>query len=161
MVWELFWSSDGERIVGDAAKKKYLATSEDKNPNRKFIDHPFLLGLKNNRERKEELKLWKDIYSQSRRNVRIVNYLKPIIDFDWVFLPSYPHEAIQIIPTFHYYDVKKVKFIGGPSWLSKKLLKERRNLGSMIFVGDDPKDFDPKFKSLYISKNKRNCYCKI
>ena len=32
----------------EIGKKKYLATSDDKNPNRKFIDHPFLLGLKNN-----------------------------------------------------------------------------------------------------------------
>ncbi|RPD98850.1 transcription antitermination factor NusB [Aureibaculum marinum] len=49
----------------EIAKKKYLATSEDKNPNRKFIDHPFLLGLKNNESLKEyistqKLKNWKE-----------------------------------------------------------------------------------------------------
>lgn len=32
----------------EIAKKKHLATAEDKNPTRKFVDHPFLLGLKEN-----------------------------------------------------------------------------------------------------------------
>ncbi|MCK0132239.1 transcription antitermination factor NusB [Flavobacteriaceae bacterium F08102] len=32
----------------EIAKKKHLATAEDKNPVRKFVDHPFLLGLKQN-----------------------------------------------------------------------------------------------------------------
>jgi N utilization substance protein B len=32
----------------EIAKKKHLATSEDKNPNRKFIDNQFLQHLQNN-----------------------------------------------------------------------------------------------------------------
>ncbi|QCX39263.1 transcription antitermination factor NusB [Aureibaculum algae] len=49
----------------EIAKKKYLATSEDKNPSRKFIDHPFLLGLKNNLAlqdyiKTQKLKNWKE-----------------------------------------------------------------------------------------------------
>ncbi|MDY7395529.1 transcription antitermination factor NusB [Aureibaculum sp. 2210JD6-5] len=49
----------------EIGKKKYLATSEDKNPNRKFIDHPFLLGLKNNVSlqnyiKNQKLKNWKE-----------------------------------------------------------------------------------------------------
>ena len=43
----------------EIAKKKYLATSEDKNPNRKFIDHPFLLGLKNNEALQEYINTYK------------------------------------------------------------------------------------------------------
>jgi len=49
----------------ELGKKKYLATSEDKNPNRKFIDHSFLLGLKNNIGlqdyiKSQKLKNWKE-----------------------------------------------------------------------------------------------------
>ncbi len=49
----------------EIGKRKYLATTEDKNPNRKFIDHPFLMGLKNNiglneYVKTQKLKNWKE-----------------------------------------------------------------------------------------------------
>ncbi len=49
----------------EITKKKYLATTEDKNPSRKFVDHPFLIGLKNNLSlqdyiKTQKLKNWKE-----------------------------------------------------------------------------------------------------
>ncbi|HBS11154.1 MAG TPA: transcription antitermination factor NusB [Flavobacteriaceae bacterium] len=49
----------------EISKKKYLATKEDKNPNRKFIEHPFFVKLKNNTSltdyiKTQKLKNWKD-----------------------------------------------------------------------------------------------------
>lgn len=49
----------------EISKKKHLATKADKNPNRKFIDHPFLVKLKNNISLKDyiatqKLKNWQD-----------------------------------------------------------------------------------------------------
>lgn len=113
-----------------------------------------LLGLKYPRERQEEKQIWSEIKNASKRSVRIVNVLPPVIDFDWVFIPSLPKEAIQIIPTFSFFDAKNLKFIGGPSWINKKILKERRSLGGKIYViGNDTKEIEPGFVKMYKEKN--------
>jgi len=117
-----------------------------------------ILGVKFKRERKEEFEVWKDIYALEKKtsSIRRIQTLKPIVDFDWVFAPAYPKDAIQIIPTFSYYDAKKLKFIGGPSWMSKSIVKEQRNLGKLFLVGDDPKDFDKSFGEDFKIRNNKS-----
>ena len=111
------------------------------------------LGLKYPRERSEELKFLDDVYSLEKTSIRRVQTLPPVVDFDWVFVASYPHEAAQIIPTLGYYDANRLKVIGGPSWVSKSLVKEQKNLGTLYFIGDDPKDLNQqllaKFQEIY------------
>ncbi|MBL7664257.1 MAG: ABC transporter substrate-binding protein [Bacteriovoracaceae bacterium] len=112
-----------------------------------------LLGIKFKRERLEEYDLWADIYKlEGKTTVRRVQTLSPVIDFDWVFLPSYPHEAVQIIPAFNYYDANNLQFIGGPSWRSRSLVKEQKDLGRLNFIGDDPSFIDPEFRSRYFKR---------
>lgn len=111
------------------------------------------LGLKYPRERSEELKILDDVYSLEKSSIRRVQTLPPVLDFDWVFLATYPHEASQLIPTLGYYDANRIKVIGGPSWVSKSMVKEQKNLGTLYFVGDDPKDINQemltKFQEIY------------
>jgi ABC-type branched-subunit amino acid transport system substrate-binding protein len=111
------------------------------------------LGLKYPRERAEELKILDDVYSLEKTSIRRVQTLPPVLDFDWVFLATFPHEATQLIPTLGYYDANRIKVIGGPSWASKSLVKEQKNLGTLYFVGDDPKDINQemlnKFQEIY------------
>lgn len=111
------------------------------------------LGLKYPRERSEELKILDDVYSLEKTSIRRVQTLPPVLDFDWVFLATYPHEATQLIPTLGYYDANKIKIIGGPSWVSKSMVKEQKNLGTLYFVGDDPQDINQemltKFQEIY------------
>lgn len=111
------------------------------------------LGLKYPRERSEELKIVDDVYSLEKSSIRRVQTLPPVLDFDWVFLATYPHEATQLIPTLGYYDANRIKVIGGPSWVSKSMVKEQKNLGTLYFVGDDPKDLNKemltKFQEIY------------
>ena len=111
------------------------------------------LGLKYPRERSEELKIVDDVYSLEKSSIRRVQTLPPVLDFDWVFLATYPHEATQLIPTLGYYDANRIKVIGGPSWVSKSMVKEQKNLGTLYFVGDDPKDLNQemltKFQEIY------------
>lgn len=47
--------------------------------------------------------------------------LKPIIDYDAVFIPEEPKAAGQLMPTFAYRDVDKVKFLGTSAWNSPEL----------------------------------------
>jgi ABC-type branched-subunit amino acid transport system substrate-binding protein len=107
------------------------------------------LGLKYPRERSEELKILDDVYSLEKSSIRRVQTLPPVLDFDWVFLATYPHEASQLIPTLAYYDANRIKVIGGPSWASKSLVKEQKNLGTLYFVGDDPKDLNQDMLSKF------------
>jgi ABC-type branched-subunit amino acid transport system substrate-binding protein len=111
------------------------------------------LGLKYPRERSEELKILEDVYEHEKSSIRRVQTLPPVIDFDWIFIASYPYEAAQLIPTLGYYDATRMKIIGGPSWVSKSMVKEQRNLGTLYFVGDDPKDINhdilTKFQEIY------------
>ena len=111
------------------------------------------LGLRYPRERSEEYKILEDVYEHERSSIRRVQVLPPVIDFDWIFLASYPHEAVQIIPTLGYYDANRLKVIGGPSWVSRSMVKEQKNLGTLYFVGDDPKDINhemlAKFQDIY------------
>lgn len=103
------------------------------------------LGLKYPRERSEELKILDDVYSFEKTSIRRLQTLPPVVDFDWIFMATLPHETIQLIPTLGYYDASRLKIVGGPSWVSKSLAKEQKNLGTLYFVGDDPNDFDAKF----------------
>lgn len=99
-----------------------------------------LLGLKFKREREEELELLASIHKlQGRRSVRRLQTLTPKVDFDWIFIPAFPNEAVQLIPAFSYYDAFDVNFFGGPSWRSKILSKQSKSskYGQIFFIGDD------------------------
>lgn len=113
-----------------------------------------LLGLKFKRERQEEFDLFNEIYSlEKSSSIRRIQVLKPQVDFDWVFIPSFPREALQIVPSFSYYDAFNVNVIGDPSWRSKTLSEESYKLGHLSFIGDDittiPDEFNQKFFDLY------------
>lgn len=120
-----------------------------------------LLGLKYKKERKEELELWKEIYSleKSSSTIRRIQTLKPVIDFDWVFVPSYPHQARQFLPTFSYFDAKNLTYIGDQSWMiSRKFLslKDKESWGKLMLVGDDVRKIDKNYFELYKKRNNSN-----
>jgi hypothetical protein len=117
---------------------------------RDTIQH--FLGLRFPRERAEELEIYEEVFAQEKSSIRRIQNLPPAIDFDWVFIASYPHEALSLIPTFGYYDARNLKVFGGPSWSSRSFVKEK-SLGRVYFVGEDPgdinQDFFKNFKTLY------------
>lgn len=115
-----------------------------------------ILGLEFPRQRNEEYLVMKEIKDLEKGSFRIINVLPPVIDFDWVFLPTYPSEAIQIIPTFNYFDARRLKFIGGPSWISKKLKQQEGTFGVKLhMVGNDSKLISKEFKTNYYEFNKK------
>ncbi len=48
--------------------------------------------------------------------------LKPIIDFEAVFIPDQPKVVGQILPTFAYRDVDRMQYLGISTWHSPELL---------------------------------------
>ena len=96
-----------------------------------------LLGLEYIRERQEEYDLLEEIYAlENTRLTRRIQTLRPQVDFDWVFIPAFPMEAIQIIPNFAYFDAFNTKLVGGPSWRSKRLSDESYKFKNIYFLGD-------------------------
>lgn len=148
-----FWGFHNTGKINLAAINYYVP----KDKNNKYIDYRApvqqLLSLRFPREREEELRVWKDIRNYENSNFRVINELPPIKDFDWVFLPAIPPEAIQIIPTFPYFDAKNLKFVGGPSWVNKTLMDEQRNLGQIYSVGNDVSEVSSDFLNLYKKHN--------
>jgi len=115
-----------------------------------------LLGLKFKNERKEELEYYSELHKQKKKSiVRRLQTLPPVVDFDWVFIPSNPREALQILPLFRYFDTKNVKFVGGPSWKSKSVMKNQRSLGTIYFIGENNTEdfysYKDQFKERYLS----------
>jgi ABC-type branched-subunit amino acid transport system substrate-binding protein len=96
-----------------------------------------LLGLKFPRTRLEEFEILNEIHSLERsKSIRRIQTLKPQRDFDWVFVPALPLDAIQIIPSFTYYDAFNVPFIGAPNWRSNLLSQESYKFKNIHFIGD-------------------------
>ncbi len=115
-----------------------------------------LLGLHFTRERQEELDLLSEIHAlEKKRAVRRIQTLKPQIDFDWVFVPAYPREALQLIPSFAYYDAIDLNLIGGPSWRSQMLARESSKLGKLFFIGDDVEVISKSFAESFIARFKK------
>jgi tetratricopeptide (TPR) repeat protein len=145
-----------DEIYSTAVKKNLQVTSIAsfaKNTHDFRDPAQLFLGLSYPRERSEELKILDDVYSLEKTAIRRVQTLPPVIDFDWVFLATYPPEATGLISTLGYYDANRIKVVGGPSWASKSMVKEQKNLGTLYFVGDDPKDINQamlkQFEDLY------------
>ncbi len=115
-----------------------------------------LLGLKFKREREEEFQILKEIYSlEEKRSARRLQFLKPQVDFDWLFVPAFPNEALQIIPSFGYFDAFGLNIVGGPSWRSKALSRESSKFGKLLFVGDNVSLPNQSYIKNFISLYKR------
>jgi ABC-type branched-subunit amino acid transport system substrate-binding protein len=69
-----------------------------------------------------------DVKKRNRRTEKFFA-LAPIVDYDAVFIPDVPQVAGQIIPTFAYRDVEKVKFLGNSSWNSPGFMERAKEYG--------------------------------
>lgn len=115
-----------------------------------------LLGLKFTRARKEEFDMLSEVYAlEGKRSARRIQVLKPQVDFDWVFIASYPQEALQLLPSFGYFDAYNLNLVGGPSWRSQALSAETSRLGSLLFIGDDVTNEANQFSRLYFERYKQ------
>ncbi len=97
-----------------------------------------LSGIEYTRAKEKEYRELVKKYKQEGQEEKIeeIELLKPTLEYDWVFIPSFPKEALQIIPSFKYLGVKDINFIGGPSWKSRSLISQKKYLGNVNFVTD-------------------------
>lgn len=112
-----------------------------------------LLGLHFTRERQEELDLLSEVYAlEKKKSIRRIQTLKPQVDFDWVFVPAYPEEALQLVPSFGYFDATNLNIIGTPSWRTQRLLRESSKLGKLYFIGDNVEQASQSFSENFVKR---------
>lgn len=111
-----------------------------------------ILELKYKRERQEELDILSGVQSLEKNNTKRVQVLGPIVDFDWVFLPALPREALQIIPAFGYFDATRLSYIGDASWRSQLMSREGGRMDRLYFVADDLDPNEQVFSKAFAQK---------
>jgi len=108
-----------------------------------------MLGLRFSRMREEENILMAQIQELEKTTMRRVQVLPPQIDFDWVFVPAFPKEALQIIPTFAYFDAFNIKYLGVPSWRTGLMAKEASKNQKFLFIGDPVNEVNEEFSKKF------------
>ncbi len=149
-----FWRVASEKGLEITGAIPYSPTQND------FRDQvQNILGLKFKRDRQEELELVSEINNlKEKGSVRRLLDLKPTVDFNWVFVQSTPNVALQLLPSFRYFDAPDLTFVGGPTWRSKSLAKDSKKIGKLYFVGEDvdkaQESISSSFQAKYNSKAK-------
>jgi len=85
-----------------------------------------LVGLYYPKSRKYEYRLIESQLKmeQNRDEIREKEVkLKPIIDFEAIFIPDYARTIGQIAPALAYYDIENVMMLGTQGWNSKDLIR--------------------------------------
>ena len=144
----------------DLARKKGVKVSAVQSFQKNMTDYrpPVrkILSLNFTRERKEEKEMYDQIHSlQKKGSIRRVQTLTPVVSFDWIFVPASPREALQIIPSFNYYDAPKVNFVGIPSWQSGVFVKRSSRLNPIYAIGGKGGEEGEKFRQTFEEKFKR------
>jgi len=118
-----------------------------------------LIGIKYPKEREEEAQVVNDIsFLEKNKNVKRLQNLQPMIDFDWVFVPLLPRNAVQVLSGFNFFDAFNLNFIGVPSWRSELMINEGYRYGNVFFLDDKESEeesvVDQEFEKKYNRKPK-------
>lgn len=147
---EEFWRESQKRGV---AVNNAISFERDKTDYREPVQN--LLGLKYLRERADEQAFLAEIYSHEKnKSLKRVQVLRPDANYDWVFIPSSPLEALQIIPAFSYFDAPRLKLIGDQSWRAETLAKESNKIDGLFFVGEGMSERQDNFATKFASTHK-------
>lgn len=80
------------------------------------------------------LRTQNQIHKRTRKTEQYYS-LKPIVDYDAVFIPDEPKVTGQILPTFAYRDVENIYFLGPSAWNSQELISRgQTSAEKAIFV---------------------------
>lgn len=136
IFWDEVVAREGE-VVGH---ELYEPSSTDF---REPIDK--LLGLYYTEARKEEVEELAKARTEmniTKKTTKTAQYfnLKPILDFDAVFIADEAKTVGQIIPTFAYRDADKINFLGISTWNSNQLISRAKEFaeGALFPVGYNP-----------------------
>ena len=143
----LFWDEVSARSGIITAAQTYNAKETDFNHVVKRLVGTFYLEDRQE-EYKEALKGWMQKNTSPRlRSKPPKNLLKPIIDFDALFIPDNTRALGQIAPMLVYHDINNIPLLGTNLWNNSSLIKRgQRYVKESLFV-DGFSLSDKKFKN--------------
>ncbi len=141
-----FWDAAEAEGASIVSAESYASGETDF---RAIVDKLSGLAYPDSRQREiDELEKKREELKITKRTRKTEQYfaLKPLVDYEAVFIPEEPKTAGQLMPTFAYRDVEKVKFIGTASWNSPELFSRARNAVDNAYFVDafDPNSTDTK-----------------
>jgi branched-chain amino acid transport system substrate-binding protein len=132
----LFWDSV-EQLGGKMVGAESYAP--DETDFRQVIDK--LSGLYYTEARQKELdelakeRVLNHIKKRTRKTEQYFS-LKPIVDYQAVFIPEEAKATGQILPTFAYRDVDHIRFLGTAAWNSPELYQRAQNYADGVLFTD-------------------------
>ena len=130
----LFWDEVLARGGSIVAAQTYEAKETDFNQVIKRLIGTFYLEDREE-EYKEELKKWLAVNKKSKKHRSTPPELKPIINFDALFVPDSTKAVGQIAPMLAYHDVKGTRLLGTSLWNQSSLIKRgQRYVEGAMFV---------------------------
>lgn len=112
-----------------------------------------ILGIKFTKDREDEARLVQEISQMENvKSVKRLQNLQPIVDFDWLFAPANPKEAVQILPLFNYFDAFNLNYVGVPSWRSELMSNEGYRYGNVFFVDENNSSEETEFMRSFYQK---------
>jgi ABC-type branched-subunit amino acid transport system substrate-binding protein len=154
--------------IGEAYANEFWRQSKKNNfdvtglisfePNQSDYREPVknILGIKFNREREEELAIVNDIaHLESKKSIKRLQNLQPQVDFDWVFVPALPREAVQLLPNFNFFDAFNLSYVGVPSWRSELMVNEGYRYGNVFFMDESISSAETPFTQKFFQKFKK------
>ncbi len=80
----------------------------------------------------------RDVSHITKRTRKTEQYfaLKPVVNYQAVFIPDEAKKLGQIMPTFSYRDVEGIKFLGSSEWNSSEFLSRSQSYGENTFFVD-------------------------
>ncbi len=134
-----FWD---EVEKNGGSMKGYETYATDEKDFRIYIDK--LVGLNSNDARKKERDELSTIKQKIIEQMKLKKLnkrleqtfsLKPIVDFDAVFIPEDPQTLGQLLPTFAFRDVEKIQFLGMNLWNRQELVSRAASFAEgSVFV---------------------------
>lgn len=71
------------------------------------------------------------------------------LNYKWAYVPALPNDALQIIPSFRYFEARGLSYFGGPSWETKTFLERHIGLGSLYFIAGQNSVLQKRFSRIY------------
>lgn len=146
---KLFWDEIDKR---GAQVRGFETYPNEETDFRIYVDKMVGLSAQDARSKEiEEMKALKaaiPIKKKTKKFDRLFD-LRPIVDFDAVFVPDDPKVLGQLIPTFAYRDVDNMLFLGTNTWNSTELISRAGKFaeGSIFVDGFFANSKNPKIQA--------------
>lgn len=71
------------------------------------------------------------------------------LPYNTVYIPSNFNDALQLIPSFRYFEARGLRYYGGPAWRSQTFLSRHRGFEKIFFISSEESILARRFERIY------------